>query len=106
MEYVLFDPAICNVFQKQAISGRPLVVLKNISRHLNPLGIHDRYACSISHELIADILIVIGKHKVKPITQIALTVIANDLAVLYKFKINSISVTGNIIVLYRSCLAI
>ena len=68
---------------------------KLIAVHFDEFGKHNRHSRPVVAKHIVVIGIVIGEHEMEAITQILMTVVFKNLAVLYKFKVNAVSKTPN-----------
>ena len=89
--------AIRNVFQQEAVGTAAPVVAKLIFRHLYLPRVHHCHASTIVVKPVVVIVVIVRKHKMKPVAQVMFAVIVPNFGVCYKFKIDSIALACEVI---------
>jgi len=100
------DLPVGNILQQQTVGIAAPVSLKQIVFHDDVFGKHDRHPCAVIPEDIPPVIVMVGKHEMKPVPEIPFTGIAVDAAVFDKFQVDAIAVLQAGIPFYGNILRI
>src|SRR5690606_14049081 len=94
--------AVRNFFQQQSIGCASPVFFKQVVGHFNFLREHHRNTGTVVFEDVVLVYVVVRKHEMQSVAKVVFAGVARDEAVVNKFKINTVAVSGEGVVGHKN----